>query len=175
MEEIKTKEIIEGNHQAYYKAFDKYHGKLYQYIYKCTGSAYYAEETVQLAFLKLWEKRESLSEDYGISTQLFRIAKSILIDLLRREKLRHTQELSDTVVSGGQEHERIIHKEKLHHVLSAIDELPAQSRQVFKLSRLDHLSHKEISDHLSISPKTVETHITKALKHLRKGLSFFSF
>lgn len=173
MEEIKPREIIEGNHRAYYKAFDLYHGKLYQYVYKHTRSAWYAEETVQLSFLKLWERREHLSETHSLSTQLFRIAKSILIDLLRREKLRHTQELSDTFISGNPEEERLVQKETLHQVLGAIDTLPTQSRRVFKLSRFDDLSHKEIGDHLSISPKTVETHITKALKHLRKGLSLF--
>lgn len=174
MEEIRPKEIIEGNHQAYYKAFDLYHGKLYRYVYKLTRSAWFAEETVQLSFLKLWEKREHLSEDHSLSTQLFRIAKSILIDLLRREKLRHTQELSDTFISGNPEEERLVQKESLHQVLAAIDDLPAQSQRVFKLSRFDELTHKEIGEHLSISPKTVETHITKALKHLRKGLSFFA-
>jgi len=165
-----VKEIIEGNRLVYSKVFEEYHHKLYQYIYRYTQSTYLAEETVQLTFVKLWEKREGLSEEYDISTQLFRIAKSTLIDLLRKEKVRETQELSDTYIAGPQEHEKFIYKEELQHALSAIEQLPAQSRQVFKLSRLGDLSHKEISTHLSISPKTIEGHITRALKYLRKGL-----
>jgi len=166
-----VKEIKEGNKLVYSKVFEEYHLKLYQYIYKYTQSAYYAEETVQLTFVKLWEKRENLSEQYDISTQLFRIAKSTLIDLLRKESLRCTRELSDTFISGPPAEEKIIYKEHLQNVLAAIEELPYQSRQVFKLSRLGDLSHKEISQKLSISPKTIEGHISKALKYLRKNLT----
>ena len=170
---IQIKDIKEGNQQAFYEVFAEYHLKLYQYIYKYTGSVYYADETVQLTFIKLWEKRAGLSEQYSISTQLFRIAKSILIDLMRKEGIRDTQELSDTFVSGGSEEDRLICKEELGSVLSAIEELPAQCQQVFKLSRFNNLSHNEISAQLSISPKTIETHISKALKYLRKSLLFF--
>lgn len=166
-----VKKIKEGNKLAYSKVFEEYHLKLYQYIYKHTQSAYYAEETVQLSFVKLWEKREGLSEQYDISTQLFRIGKSTLIDLLRKEKLRITQPLSDTYISGPPEDEKIVCKEELQTILSAIEKLPAQRRQVFTLSRLADLSHKEIGALLSISPKTIEGHISKALKYLRKSLT----
>jgi len=165
-----VKLIKEGNRLVYSKVFEEYHLKLYQYIYRYTQSAWYAEETVQLTFVKLWEKRETLSEQHDISTQLFRIAKSTLIDLLRKETLRCTHELSDTFISGPQAEEKIIYKEQLENVLTAIEELPSQSRQVFKLSRLGDLSHKDISQQLSISPKTIEGHISRALKSLRKSI-----
>lgn len=173
MKEIQVTDIKEGNLRTYYQVFEEYHQKLYRYIYKCTRSAYYAEETVQLSFIKLWEKREGLSEDHSVSTQLFRIAKSILIDLMRREKIRDTQELSDTFISEAGGDENFMYKEALRNILSAIDELPPQSKQVFTLSRLNHLSHKEIGAQLSISQKTIETHISKAIKYLRKSLSIF--
>ena len=165
-----VKLIKEGNRLVYSKVFEEYHLKLYQYIYRYTQSAWYAEETVQLTFVKLWEKRETLSEQHDISTQLFRIAKSTLIDLLRKESLRCTQELSDTFISSPGTEETIIYKEQLQNVLSAIEELPSQSRQVFKLSRLGDLSHKDISQQLSISPKTIEGHISRALKRIRKSI-----
>ena len=163
-------EIKKGNRKAFYAAFEEYNVKLFHYIYKLTRNTYYAEETVQLTFIRLWEKREGLSEDYSLSIQVFRIAKSILIDLTRKEKLRDTRELSDMFISGPTESERLLYKEQLENVLSAIDQLPDQSRKVFQLSRLDNLSHKEIGEQLSISPKTVESHITKALKSLREKI-----
>jgi RNA polymerase sigma-70 factor (family 1) len=161
-------EIKKGNRTAFYTVYHEYHVKLYQYIYKHSRSSYYAEETVQLTFIRLWEKRENLSEQYSLSIQLFRIAKSTLIDLTRKEKLRDTRELSDMFISGPTESERLMYKEQLEKALSAIDQLPDQSRKVFQLSRLEDLSHKEISARLSISHKTVEGHISKALKLLRK-------
>ncbi|HLZ89669.1 MAG TPA: sigma-70 family RNA polymerase sigma factor [Puia sp.] len=173
MKDNSIQEIKKGDRNAFYTVFHEYHARLYQYIYNRTGSAWYAEETVQLSFIRLWEKREGLSEQYSLSIQLFRIAKSTLIDLTRKEKLRDTQELSDTFISGPTESERLLYKEQLEKVLAAMDELPARSKEVFQLSRLEDLSHKEISSQLSISPKTVEVHITKALKHLRKTFFFF--
>ncbi len=168
-----VKKIKDGDRRAFSKVFEEHHQKLYQYIYRYTQSPWLTEETVQLSFIKLWEKRASLSDHHNISSQLFTIAKSTVIDLLRKESLRDTQELSDTYISAGAEHERLIHKEELEYVLSSIEELPLQSRQVFKLSRLADLSHKDISAHLDITPKTVEGHITKALRHLRKTISLF--
>ncbi|MEO6960374.1 MAG: sigma-70 family RNA polymerase sigma factor [Puia sp.] len=173
MKEIQITDIKEGNLRAYYQVFEAYHIKLYRYIYKYTQSAYYADETVQLSFIKLWEKREGLSDQHSVSAQLFRIAKSILIDLMRREKIRDTQELSDTFISDAGGDDNFMYKETLRNILSAIDELPPQSKQVFTLSRLNQLSHKEIGEQLSISQKTVETHISKAIKYIRKSLSLF--
>lgn len=173
MNELQVQDIKEGNLQAYYKVFHAYHEKLYQYVYKYTQSAYYAEETVQLTFIKLWEKRETLSDEYALPVQLFRIAKSTLIDLLRKEKLRKTQELSDVFVSDERNTDKLIFKEELEIALTAINELPAQCKQVFTLSRMDHLSHKEISHQLAISPKTIEAHISKAIRTLRKALTIF--
>jgi RNA polymerase sigma-70 factor (ECF subfamily) len=166
-------EIRKGNQHVFYKAYDEYHERLYQYVFKYTRSTYLAEETVQLTFIKLWEKRENLSDEYSLSAQLFRISKSILIDLLRKEKLRQTQELSDIFIAAPVANDKVIYKEELEQVFSAIESLPAQSRRVFELSRLDNLSHKEISDRLSISTKTIENHISKALKYLRTNLTIF--
>jgi RNA polymerase sigma-70 factor (ECF subfamily) len=170
---ITPKHIREGDRAAFNQVFEEYYQKLYQYIYKFSGSAYYAEETVQLAFVKLWEKREGLSDQYSISTQLFRVARSILVDLLRKEQIRSTQELSDVFISNNLQEEHYIYKEELGNVFAAIDELPAQCQQVFRLSRFNQLSHNEISEQLSISPKTIETHITKALKYLKKSITLF--
>lgn len=171
MENAIVNDIRKGKQQAYYQAYQEYHGKLYQYLLRFTGSAYLAEEVVQLTFMKLWENRENLSTQYTLSTQLFRIAKNQLIDLLRKEKLRKTQELSDTFVAPAVTAEKIILKEQLQQVFAAMETIPAQSRRVFELSRLDDLSHKEISEQLSISTKTVENHITKAVKQLKSSLA----
>ncbi|HDL19438.1 MAG TPA: sigma-70 family RNA polymerase sigma factor, partial [Bacteroidetes bacterium] len=57
-----------------------------------------------------------------------------------------------------------------NNFIKALEKLPGQQRTVFMMSRYDNLSHKEIANRLNISIKTVETHIGKALKSLRKAL-----
>ena len=63
-------------------------------------------------------------------------------------------------------------KELVEQINSVIDSLPDKCRKVYKLSREEQLSHKEISQKLNISTKTVENHITKALKTLRVSLGY---
>ena len=60
------------------------------------------------------------------------------------------------------------------YIKTLISELPPRQKEVFRMSREQHLSYKEISMRLSISEKTVERHINEALKYLRKNIYLFS-
>ncbi|MBS1933820.1 MAG: sigma-70 family RNA polymerase sigma factor [Bacteroidetes bacterium] len=168
------KNIQQGNQQSFQDFYNEYHSKLYLYIYKYTQSEWLAEETVQMSFLKIWENRKNLSLEHDLSAQLFRTGKSIVIDLLRKNEVRktlplHSAELQATDVN----HSFIEAKNELSLAMSAIETMPPVQQKVFKYSRFKELSHKEISSELSISPKTIETHITRAIKHIKKSLSFF--
>jgi len=77
-------QIKSGNELVFQQVFNEYHEKLFYYILKKTNSDYMAEEVVQLTFIKLWNTRENLNEEYQISSQIFRIAKTTLIDLIRK-------------------------------------------------------------------------------------------
>lgn len=174
------KEIIaiqQDDQQTFEQVFAEYHQKLYFYILKKTSSSYIAEEVVQLTFIKLWVYRQNLSTKILIEPQIFRIAKTTLIDLLRKNA--HQRNIiegfnnlnlckNETAISGLQE------KETNKHVAALIDKLPPIRKKVFKLSRDMGLSHKEIAQHLSLTPKNVENHISKAIKQLRKALQITS-
>src|SRR5579871_6680069 len=81
---LSTKELKDGNELYFREVFNQYHQKLYFFILYKSKSEYIAEEVVQLAFTKLWQCRQTLQEEYTISTQLFRIATTIFIDFLRK-------------------------------------------------------------------------------------------
>lgn len=162
-------DIQQGDIEAFKLVYDHFHEKLYFYIVKHSGSAYIAEEIVQTTFIKLWEKRSALSVQHTLSSQVFRIAKSLLLDHLRKayreEKYkvvaRHT--LFNTEDGEG----KIIAKEHLALIHETIEHLPPMRKKIFKLSRVDGLSYKEIAEKMSLSPKTVENHILLALKQLK--------
>jgi len=67
-------------------------------------------------------------------------------------------------------HENLEYKELVSQVNSVVETLPEKCREVYKLSREEYLTHKQIASRLNISTKTVENHLTKALKHLRTSL-----
>jgi RNA polymerase sigma-70 factor (family 1) len=167
--------IRTGDIESFHTAYQLYHTKLYFYALKHTHSAYLAEEIVQMTFIKLWENRNTLSPDIDLSPQLFRIAKSTMIDLLRKEirRLDHYAALAAETSNPTSETPDLAGKEDLHQIYDAIEQMAPVRQKVFRLSRLEGLSHKEISKQLSISPKTVENHIGRALRQLKDTLTLF--
>lgn len=147
----------------------QYHPKLYAYLLNKTSSSYIAEEVVQLTFIKLWNNRASISDEFSLDVQLFRIARTTLVDQLRKDVVRsnYINQLEKTITQSYTE--QVDERDTLKHVTKAIEQLPPARKMVFKLSRFNYLSNNEIAQILAISTKTVENHITLAIKQLRKS------
>ncbi|MBK1442528.1 RNA polymerase sigma-70 factor [Parapedobacter sp. ISTM3] len=169
-----TLAIVQGDEQVFEKVFQQYHERLYYYIQKQIGSDFVAEEVVQLTFIRLWQRRSKLDPAIPLASQLFQIAKSVLIDELRKEqaRLKYAQESAHTPFTDSLI-DAIENKDLLRHIQQAIASLPYMQQTIFNLSREQGLTHKEIADLFSISPKTVENHIAKALRHLKESLLTF--
>jgi RNA polymerase sigma-70 factor (family 1) len=172
---LNIKKLKDGNELYFKKVFDQYHQKLYFFILYKTKSEYIAEEVVQLAFTKLWQSRQTLQEEYTISTQLFRMATTILIDYLRKysNKEAVTARLDLVNIERGVDstNEKVSGAELQKRISKAVNDLPPVRKQVFEMSREQGMSHREIAATLSVSSKTVEAHIYQALKQIKKGIS----
>ena len=167
MEDI-VERIKHGNIQSFKIAYDTFHKKLYFFILKYCRSSFLAEEVVQLTFIKLWENRSRLSSQHSLSSQIFRIGKSIFIDLLRKEDKIRKIEQADLPIRKIEDGEKaILLKEELQLLQKKIDVLPPIRKKVFELSRFDGRSYKEIAEEMSITPKTVENHLALALKQIK--------
>lgn len=131
-----------------------------------------SEEVVQLALMHIWEHRETLEIHTGLEAYLYTTVKN---RCLNREKhiqvrsryvnyVKHQQNQFDAPSSTSDvaDLQKAIDK--------AIQALPDQCRTVFLLSREQGLKYQEIADRLSISIKTVENHMGKALRTLRESL-----
>ncbi|TDW96905.1 RNA polymerase sigma-70 factor [Dinghuibacter silviterrae] len=169
---LSVKDLKDGDAIYFKEVFDQYHQKLYFFILSKTKSEYIAEEVVQMAFTKLWQCRHTLQEEYAISTQLFRIAHTILIDFLR--KYNHTDAVTtrlDTLsIDRGIDSttEKMREAELQKRISEAVNDLPPIRKQVFAMSREQGMTYREIAETLSVSSKTVEAHIYKALKQIKK-------
>ena len=166
---------LKGGDEAYFRqVFDEYHQKLYFFILYKTKSDYIAEEVVQMAFTKLWQCRQTLREEYTISTQLFRIATTILIDFLRKYNTKDavTGSLDRLTIEKGVDstNEKMSGAELQKQISKAVNDLPPVRRQVFEMSREQGMTYREIAETLSVSSKTVEAHIYKALKQIKKHI-----
>ncbi len=165
-----------GDKKVFKLVFDQYQRKIYGYILKRSRSEYLAEEVVQITFIKLWNYRERLKENLSLQTQLFRISSTTLIDLLRKQltSISLIKELSQITSSNSDEIQHTLNAKELQEKLvHAIMEMPRLRRKVFEMSRFDGMSCSEIAENLSISTRTVETHISRAIKQLRQNLPVF--
>jgi|SRR5687767_10459245 RNA polymerase sigma-70 factor (family 1) len=161
--------IKEGDALIFSELFNEYHHKVYFYTLSKTHSPYIAEETTQLTFIKLWHYRANLDETLPISRQIFRIAKTTCIDLLRKEagQAKLVQVKSGRPTAEQPVTDAFEVKEMQQQLAHAVQNMPPVRRKVFELSRYEFKSHKEIAQLLSLSVKTVENHIALAIKQLR--------
>ncbi|GGH29791.1 sigma-70 family RNA polymerase sigma factor [Sphingobacterium alkalisoli] len=169
MEHIKA--IKADNHQVFSWVYEQYHQQIYGFIMQRTRSEYIAEEVTQLTFIKFWKQRNILNEELDVNVQLFGMARQVMIDLLRKEATRFKYEgesattpFTDSLIDA------IESRDLLQLMEQDIQNMPKMRRLVFELSRKQGLSHKEIAHLYSISPKTVEQHIGKALMQLKQHL-----
>ncbi len=158
--------IKSGNHLSYEIVFKLFHKKVYAYFLKKTASEDMAQELTQLVFIKLWNFKHTLSLDHELDLQLFQIARTVLLDHFRKQandernlKLYHSSLKED----AGSQLPNFDAQQQLEVVLSV---LPPTRKKVFVLNRLSGYSYKEIAQQLSISPRTVEKHISLAIKQL---------
>jgi RNA polymerase sigma-70 factor (ECF subfamily) len=172
---LSVKDLKDGDGACFKQVFDQYHQKLYFFILHKTKSEYIAEEVVQMAFTKLWQYRQSLQEEFAISTQLFRIAHTVLIDFMRKHHTMDavTARLDTVPLDPGIDSttERIKGAELQKRITEAVNELPPVRKQVFEMSREQGMTYQEIAQSLSVSSKTVEAHIYKALKQIKRHIA----
>ena len=137
-----------------------------------------AKSVVQEAFIKLWEIRYELHPDSNLRNFLFTLVKNNCLNILKRRQiiLKHHEEIKwmemhyqyESLSRIGENY--LEFNELKEKIDLAIKNLPEHCRIVFEMSRFEDLKNREIAEKLSISQKTVEAHLTKALKILRNDL-----
>jgi RNA polymerase sigma-70 factor (ECF subfamily) len=135
------------------------------------------DDIVQEAFLRIATHRgaEELKNPRGF---LFRIARNLIFDTLRRGKVRKNYaraESADAVDrfsqgNSGSAEQAVSSREDLELIFRAIDTLPPRCRQVFLLQRDEELSYARIAERLGISESMVQKHMSKALSKLSEVL-----
>jgi RNA polymerase sigma-70 factor (ECF subfamily) len=166
---ISIAEIRAGEEHSFTTVFNLHYPKVYHYFLRKTRTQQTACELAQLTFIKLWEFRHTLSEEHSFDTQLFQIAATTHVDYLRREHTQRKKALAmvrDADAEDMQAAAAMVFEtsDYLHSLTST---LPPVRKKVFILSRVHGYSYKEIAGQLSISIKTVEDHMVKALRHIR--------
>jgi len=164
--------MLNGDQKALKVLLRQYHNYLVVVGLRYLSDRQRVEDVIHDTFADLWNKQKEITIQSGVKSFLRGAVVNKCLAIIRKESRitlveEHSYDLADTKASADQ----IIDRDNLQ---SAIDEiiksLPEKCRNVFVLSRVEGLSQKEISEKLGISKKTIENHMTKALKTLRSEL-----
>ena len=158
---------------SYEELFRNWYVPLCKMIFRILKDKALTEDTVQEIFVRLWEKRDELKIETSLKSYLYRAAINTAFNVLEKNKRYPRLSVQDMAievpVSSGVEQD--IHAKELEAKINAtLLKLPEACREVFVLSRQEGLSYKEIAETLSISVKTVENQMGKALKVFREAL-----
>lgn len=169
-----------GDEQVFKKIMKNWYTRLFNFARGYLNNDENAREVLQDVFLQLWEYRKKLADNTSLNAYLFTLTRNHCIDVIRREKLllQYRTDKKDEYILLSESFEAlsvsflddIFTREFQTEIDGTIGLLPEQCRKVFLMSRKDGLKNREICEILQLSPKTVESHITKALKTIRENL-----
>ena len=143
-------------------------------VARMLGSFSDAEDVAHDAFLRAYAAelggRTALS-----ATLLTVIARRLALNEIRNRTQRATDaagDMHDLAILSFEDPETSFADAELQNAIaSAIAKMPPQCRRVFEMRKIEHISHAEIAFRLDIAPKTVERHLTKAIRLLRDELT----
>jgi RNA polymerase sigma-70 factor (ECF subfamily) len=174
---LKEKQIIRrirnGDMQAFELLFRKYYKNLCRWAYHYLHDLDSSEEVVQDLFYILWRNKETLEFHVSVKSYLYKAVSNNCKMLIRKKNRRSAIEAdvaAESTRSASQPAEILEVKEIREVVTKTLEELPEKPALIFRMSRYEGLKYREIAEKLSISVKTVEANMGKALKIFRKNL-----
>lgn len=154
--------------------FHEYFEVLHRYAYTLLKDSDEAKDVVQIIFMQLWEKRETISIRQSVRAYLYTATHNHCLNRIKSQQTRqrHYNHFAVGETHATQDNEEQLYLRELKkEVLSAMDTLPDKCREVFFKSRFEEKTYPEIAAELGISIKTVEAQMGKALRTLRTLLS----
>ncbi|RKE55411.1 RNA polymerase sigma factor [Sphingobacterium detergens] len=156
--------------EGFSDVYEQYWEDILRYVMRIIPDESEACDIVQESFLALWEVRKDIPKLRSIKAYLYIISRNLAFKHLRLRL--DNQEAINSYVDRYTEKfhsiDKVLESKELNSLLEAeISRLPEKMREVFLLSRKQHLTYQQIAEKLNISDKTVKKQIYKALKHLR--------
>ena len=160
--------LQKGNEFALAEIYGRYWSKLYLQAYNVIRDRQMAEDIVQEVIVQLWIKRSG-TEIASLKAYLYTCIKYQIFKALPRARA-NVSVMQEHLAFVADTDSLLMAKDVQQQLDVAVARLPAKCRDIFNLSRKDHLSTKEVATRLGISPKTVENQLTIALRRIRFAL-----
>lgn len=170
--------LKQNNSKAFTEIYNRYWDKTFTVAANKLGDIFQAQELVQELFLDIWKRRESLSVLDHLDRYLATALKYKIINLRRKRIIEQKYILHSKTHDAGAYYslEQQLQFEELKSRLEKlVTSLPKKCKLVYKLSREEGLAQKDIAARLGIAEKTVEAHLTRALKVLKSGIQYLFY
>ncbi len=153
--------------------FSYYYPRLYHFSKSILKIENDIDDILQEVFVKIWLNRQKIGNPETFNAYIFTITKNEVLNLIRNNLRDHTfkdQLFQYAVAEEYQNSVPVEYEEIKAGIEKIVSNLPEKRQQVFVLSRTEGLSNKEIAQQLNISEKTVEDHITHAIKQIKSSM-----
>lgn len=170
--------LLSTDEQTSFKiVYNRYWEPLYKKALHRLGNSADAQDVVQEVFVSLWRHRDTVEVETTLAPYLFTALKySIITQVYRKAKKGMTvplavEELEQIEITT----EELLEFKELQSILyTEVEALPERMREIYRLSRIEHLQIAEIAKRLNISEQTVKNTLSIALKRLREKLTHYA-
>lgn len=166
-------ELSKDNDSSLEELFNYYYPRLFNFSKSFLKIEDGIDDILQEVFVKIWQNRKIIKTADTFNSYIFTITRNLLLNELRSRLKRKNIKDEVRKLSIASEYsllEQIEYQDLKDKIDNVVNELPERQKEIFVLSRSEGLSHKEIAKKLNISTKTVEYHITQAIRFLKGEL-----
>lgn len=167
--------VRDGNDDAFAELFNRHWEKVYDMIYSRIRQAAVTEEMAQDIFMKLWDKRAELAID-NFSAYLYTCVKHRCLNYIESKitQKKHWEHYKVFLPLEDDSTNKTIAFNDLREALDkGLNTIPKKSKMIFRLSRFEGQSVKEIAEQMNLSEKAIQYHLTRSVKELRLYLKEF--
>ena len=173
-DETLLRRMAGNDREAFTSLYRRYWEPLFIITVKVVRSKEDAADIVQEVFISLWTRRQELSPAGSLAAYLHASVKYKAIDYIEKDVTRHNylKTLGDLeAASSLPSAEALLQTKDMQRLVqTTISNMPSRMREVYRLSRQEYLSHKEIGLRLGISEETAKKHIQHALQLIKTAL-----
>jgi RNA polymerase sigma-70 factor (ECF subfamily) len=166
--------IRQGDVQQFESLFRSSYVSLVRYAKTLLKDQDTAEEIVQDLFFRIWKDREKIKIESSLNGYLFRSVHNRCLHFIEHNRIveKHAEEMSFRQPESPESPSDILnYKELQARIANILEKLPERCGQIFCMNRFEGLKYNEIAEKLSVSVKTVEANMGRALKEFRKELT----
>jgi RNA polymerase sigma-70 factor (family 1) len=166
--------VAEGDEAAFRRVYDRFWPQVYGTSLRLTRDPEQARDLSQDIFVRLWENKEKLGEAREPGAYIYILSRNLVMDFLRKKTFDPANIdwlLAYFSKDGTDPQARLEYKELEAGLRKAVESLPDRTKEVFRLSRVEGLTHEQIAARMGISVVSSKTYIVRALRDIRQYMT----